>query len=126
MVNTQQREAVLSSMALLTSASTLVCCALPAILVAIGAGAAVAGLIGTVPQIVVLSEHKVLVFAVAGAMLAASGIFRYASRNAPCPADPGQAAACARLRKWGGVALYSSVALYGVGFFFAFLAAELL
>src|SRR5690242_10624580 len=100
MANTQQREAFLSSVALLTSVSTLLCCALPAALVAIGAGAVLAGLVSTVPQIVALSEHKALVFGIAGAMLAASAAFRYASRNAPCPADPAQAAACSRLRKW--------------------------
>lgn len=121
MKTVQSREAVVSSLALFTSLSTLLCCALPAALVAVGAGAALAGLVTAVPQIVFLSEHKVMLFAVAGALLAASSGLRYANRNAPCPADPGQAAACTRLRRWGGFALYSSIGAYLIGFFFAFL-----
>lgn len=126
MENVQRREAWLATTALLTSLSTLLCCALPALLVAIGAGAAVAGLVSAVPQIVVLSEHKEALFAGAGALLTASAALRYAGRNAPCPADPAQAAACMRLRRWGGITLYGAAAIYAVGFFFAFMAADLL
>lgn len=121
----QKREALLSSLTLLTSVSTLLCCALPAILVMIGAGAVVAGLVTAVPQIVFLSEHKAVVFAVAGTLLGASIMFRYATRNAPCPVEPRQALACQRLRYVGGVALYCSLAVYAVGLFFAFLAGPL-
>ena len=126
MQNVQKHEAWLSTLTLLTSLSTLVCCALPALLVAVGAGAVVAGLVSAVPQIVFLSEHKAALFAGAGALLAASAAFRYASRNAPCPADPAQAAACTRLRRWGGTALYGAMGVYAIGFFFAFLAADIL
>ena len=122
----QGRGALVSTLTLLTSLSTLLCCALPAMLVAVGAGAVVAGLVSAVPQIVFLSEHKVALFSAAGAMLAASAGFRYASRNAPCPIEPGLAAACTRLRRWGGVALYASIGVYLIGFFFAFFAAALL
>jgi hypothetical protein len=118
----QMRDTVLSSLTLLTSVSTLLCCALPALLVAIGAGAVVAGLVTAVPQIVFLSEHKVALFTVAGGLLMGSGVMRYASRNAPCPVDPGGAAACRRLRRFSGSVLYVSIALYGIGFFFAFFA----
>lgn len=116
----------MSSLALFTSLGTLLCCALPAALVAIGAGAVLAGLVTAVPQIVFLSEHKVALFALAGALLAASAALRYVNRNAPCPADPRMAASCTRLRYIGGVALYASIAVYVVGFFFAFVAAGLL
>jgi len=44
---------------LFTSASTLICCALPALLVAIGAGSVMAGLVSNVPQLIWLSKHKV-------------------------------------------------------------------
>ncbi len=120
MISLRRREAVLSSLTLFTAVSTLVCCALPAMFVLVGAGAVVAGLVTTLPQIVVLSEHKALVFVVAGALLAAFALFRYASRNAPCPADPRQAAACQRLRRFGGITLYSSMVVYAVGFFSPF------
>jgi len=118
----QTRDAILSSAALLTSLGTLLCCALPAMLVAVGAGAVVAGLVTAVPQLVILSEHKGVLFAVAGGLLAAAALARHVSRNAPCPADAGQAALCARLRRGGGIILFVSAGIYAVGFFFAFLA----
>jgi hypothetical protein len=57
---------------LLTSTGTLICCALPALLVAIGAGAALAFAASAVPQLVWISEHKELVFGLASAMLIAA------------------------------------------------------
>jgi copper chaperone CopZ len=52
--------------ALLASSGTLVCCALPALFVAVGAGAALSSLVSTVPQLVWLSENKEPLFVVAG------------------------------------------------------------
>jgi hypothetical protein len=54
-----------SILSLLASSSTLICCALPALLVTLGAGAALSSLVSVFPQIVWLSEHKFLVFGVA-------------------------------------------------------------
>lgn len=122
----QARESALSWLALFTSVGTLLCCALPALLIMLGAGAAVAGFVAAVPQIVLLSEHKGVVFAVSGLMLVAAAVLRYVNRNAPCPADPVQARACARLRRVGGVPLGVATAMYAVGFFFAFVAAQIL
>jgi hypothetical protein len=53
---------------LFTSSGTLVCCALPALLVALGAGAALSSLVSAVPALVVLSEYKEAVFIFAGVM----------------------------------------------------------
>lgn len=93
-------------LALLASSGTLVCCVLPAVMVALGAGAALAGLITAVPQLVWLSEHKAAVFGVAFAMLALSGGLLWRARALPCPADQRLARACGRLRQaswwfWG-------------------------
>ena len=112
--------AALAGLALFTSLGTLVCCALPAALVAIGAGAVMAGLVTAMPGLVSLSEHKALVFGIAGVLLALAGGARYMSRNAPCPIDPAQALACTRLRRWGGIMLAVTAVTYGVGFFFAY------
>ncbi len=109
-------------LALFTSCGTLICCALPAMLVALGAGAAVAGLVSAAPQIVAVSIYKDYVFAVAGALLLAAAIMRYATRNAPCPADPDAADACRRLRRVGGWILGAAGTVYAVGFFFAYVA----
>lgn len=118
-------EGIVPTLALFSSMSTLLCCALPALLVSIGAGAAMIGLVSAVPQLVWLSEHKIQLFIFAGVMLSLSGILRYRNRNAPCPADPMKAKACARLRRISSIIFYISIACYGVGFFFAFIAHRL-
>jgi hypothetical protein len=115
------RTIVLEALTILSSFSTLLCCALPALLVSLGAGAALASIVAAMPQLVWLSEHKIQLFAFAGLMLALSGVLAYRNRNAPCPADPEQAKSCMRLRRWSAGIFYLSVALYAIGFSFAFL-----
>ncbi len=117
---------VLPTLMLFGSLGTLLCCALPALLVSLGAGAAVIGLVSTFPQLIWLSEHKVRLFIFAGAMLLASGVSRYMTRNAPCPIDPKEAQACKRLRRISSGIFYFSLMVYTVGFFFAFLAKYLI
>ena len=111
---------------LFTSFSTIICCALPALLVSIGAGAALAGLVSTVPQLVALSKYKIAVFTVAGILILITGIVQWKNRHAPCPTDPELAQACMRLRKFNKIIYILSVILYLTGFFFAFLAVHLL
>lgn len=120
------REAGAPMLALFASTGTLICCALPAFLVTIGAGAVMAGLASNVPFLVGLSAQKGWVFAGAALMLSLAWGVRYATRNAPCPADPAQAKACSRLRAIGGVTLWIASGLILVGGFFAFFAADLL
>lgn len=91
---------------LAASSGTLVCCVLPAVMVALGAGASLAGLVTAFPQLIWLSEHKPIVFGFAFAMLALSGTIQWRARRLPCPADAALAATCARLRRaswwlWG-------------------------
>ncbi|WP_249660913.1 hypothetical protein [Variovorax sp. PCZ-1] len=117
----QTRSSLLTSvLSLFASSSTLICCALPALLVALGAGAALSGLVGAFPQIVWLSEHKVSLFIFAGLMLAASGGLQWVNRNAPCPIDPALRDACLRTRKVSLRVYWVSVGIYLVGGFFAF------
>jgi hypothetical protein len=106
--------------ALLASSATLVCCVLPAVLVAIGAGAALAGLVTAVPQLVWLSEHKPLVFGIAGGLLAISGAALWVGRSAPCPADPQLARSCQRLRRISAVIYAIALTSFAIGCAFAF------
>jgi len=114
------RNAALSAAALLTSSATLVCCVLPAVLVALGAGAALAGLVTAVPQLIWLSEHKPLVFGIAGALLVVSGAALWYGRSLPCPTDPPAARACRRLRRLSAILYGLAVASFAVGGVFAF------
>jgi hypothetical protein len=107
--------------ALLASSATLVCCVLPAVLVSLGAGAVLVGLVSSFPQLVWLSEHKVGVFVVAGALLAASGIMIWRARSLPCPVDPVAARTCTRLRKVSAVLYGVSLVSFAAGAMFAFL-----
>ncbi len=60
---------------------TLICCALPIVLVALGAGSVVASLVSTAPWLVVLSRNKEWVFLVAGGLLAADYLILYLSTS---------------------------------------------
>jgi hypothetical protein len=109
-----------SVLSLFASSGTLVCCALPALLVALGAGALLASLVSAVPQLVWLSEHKEALFGLAGVMLAGSGWLQWRNRGAPCPTDPALRDACLRTRT-ASVRVYGgSVLVYAVGGWFAF------
>lgn len=105
---------------LFATSSTLVCCAIPAVLVALGAGAALSSLVAVFPQVVWLSEHKEGLFVFAGVMMAASGVLQWRNRTAPCPTDPALRDACLRTRKVSRVVFGFSVAFYLVGGWFAF------
>lgn len=114
------RNAALSAAALLTSSATLVCCVLPAVLVALGAGAALAGLVTAVPQLIWLSEHKPLVFGVAAGLLIVSGAALWYGRSLPCPTDPVPARTCRRLRRVSAIVYGLAAASFAVGAVFAF------
>ena len=112
-------------LSLFTSTGTLVCCALPAMLVTLGMGAVMAGLIETVPWITWLGQHKTVTFSVAGLVLLAAGAWQWHARNLPCPADPAKARACARLRTASWVMWWISVLFFLTGVFFAYLAVHI-
>ena len=118
------RTVIIESVAFVGSLGTLICCALPAVLISLGAGAAVASVVTNVPQLGLLSEHKTLLFTLAGIMLLISGVTTYLNGRAPCPVDPVGAKLCKRVRRFAVAVFISSVALYLIGFYFAFIAAR--
>lgn len=120
------RETAAPTVALVTSLSTLVCCTLPAVFITLGMGAALSSLTSNVPQLIWLSERKPLVFGVSIALLGLAWLVRYGTRNMPCPADPGLAKSCARLRKIGGWVLYIGFFVWAIGAFSAFVLPKLL
>jgi len=75
------RNNILHTLTIFSSVGTLVCCALPALLVSIGAGAVMASLVSAVPQLVWISEHKIPLFVFAGLMLCLSGFATYCNRR---------------------------------------------
>jgi len=120
MTDPLRRTAGLSVLALLAGSGTLVCCVLPATMVALGAGAVLAAWVSAVPQLIWLSEHKIAVFASAGIALAAAGWSLWRSRRLPCPADPAQARACRRLRRTSTLLFTLASMALALGATFAF------
>lgn len=119
------KDTVMPAISLFASVGTLVCCALPALFVTLGAGAALAGVVSAAPWLATLSKYKAWTFGISGAMIIVAGLMRFQSRNAPCSADPAQAKACENLRKISAWMYRGSVAVWCVGFFFAFAAAKI-
>jgi len=105
---------------LVFASGTLLCCVLPAVMVALGAGAALAGLVTAVPQLVWLSGHKALVFGVAAAALVLAGVLQWRGRSLPCPADPALARACMRTRRIAAITYGIAVFAFLTGAAFAF------
>lgn len=109
--------------ALAASVGTLVCCALPALLVLLGLGTTVAAVVSAAPWLVALSRHKGWVFLAAGALIVGSRL--YARHVAPRVVDDG--AACPLpLSRVTRVAWWTSVVLYAAGAFVAYALGPLL
>ncbi|HNP34369.1 MAG TPA: hypothetical protein PKK10_00840 [Woeseiaceae bacterium] len=113
-------EGAVAFLTLFTSAGTLICCALPILLVSLGFSAVVVGLTATFPWLITLSGHKAWVFTVSAVLLAAAGLALY-RRGRRCPADPRQAHLCGQLDRWNRRVYWAAVALWVIGFFFAYL-----
>ena len=119
--NDLQKNIWISFLSLFTSMSTLICCALPALLVSIGLGATMVGLVTTFPQLIWLSENKLLVFSGSFFMLSASVYMQYRARFLPCPIDPNEARACSNARLWSKRVTIFSVVVWFIGATFALL-----
>ena len=116
------RNTILHTLTVFSSVGTLVCCALPALLVSLGAGAVMVSLVSAVPQLVWISEHKIPLFVFAGLMLCLSRFATYWNRRMPCPTDPAHAKSCLRLRRLSLGVFIISLTICAIGFYFAFLA----
>jgi len=109
---------------LFASTGTLVCCALPIILVTLGMGAAVASLTSAFPFLITLSQHKTWVFTFSGFLLLLSGWLIHRPGRS-CPTDPRLQHACTRSQRWNRRIYWTSVIIWAIGFFAAYLALPL-
>lgn len=105
---------------LIASSTTLICCVLPAVFVSLGAGTAVVALVLAVPQLVWLSEHKLIVFGTVAVLLIGSGAMLWRARQLPCPTDPILARSCIRLRRVSRALYIVSLLFFLIGAGFAF------
>ena len=124
-----QRAALLNYLALFSSFSTLICCALPSVLVLLGMGTAIATLLSAVPWLVSLSRHKIWTFSIAGTLIACSFIVTYLISprlrdGRTCDAD--DPATCGEVSKLSRVLLWFSALVYAGGLFVAYLLGPIL
>lgn len=119
-----QRKTGVSWLTLFTSTGTLVCCALPIILVSFGMGASVAAMTSAFPFLITLSQYKIWVFTVSAAMLILS-LWLMARPGQSCPVDPELARICELSKRWNKRIVWGSVFIWCIGFFAAFLALPL-
>ena len=110
----------LATLALLFCSSTLMCCALPAALVMIGAGSVLASLLSWLPGMVILSEQKLLVFGIAGISLIMTAFALKQSSRMPCPLDPSLSRRCRRRLSQGRRLYVLSCTAFIIGIFFAY------
>jgi len=124
-----RRAALLNYFSLFSSFSTLLCCALPSVLVLLGMGTAVASLLSAAPWLVSLSRHKIWTFSIAGTLIAASFVMTYAvaprlQAGDTCEAD--DPSACGEVSKVSRLVLWGSALIWSCGFFVAYLLGPIL
>lgn len=117
------RAALLNYFSLFSSFSTLICCAIPSVLVLLGMGTAVASLLSAAPWLVSLSRHKIWTFSIAGTLIAASFVMTYViaprlREGEACDAD--DPTTCGEVSKVSRIILWSSAAIWSGGFFVAY------
>lgn len=101
---------------LFASVPTLLCCAIPILLVSLGLGAVVASVyVEYFPFLRWFGLHEQMTFGVTALILLAAGWALYRPGRA-CPADPKLAKECASAQKWNIRCYWASVTIWCVGF----------
>lgn len=124
-----RRAALLNYFSLFSSFSTLICCALPSVLVLLGMGTAVASLLSAAPWLVSFSRHKVWTFSIAGTLIAASFVMTYfvaprLREGEVCAAD--DPTTCGEVSRLSRALLWVSAIIWSGGFFVAYLLGPIL
>lgn len=110
---------IISFLTLFTSFGTLICCAIPALLVVIGAGAALAGIVSSFPQLIWLSQHKLWIFGSGGILILISLVAQRYSVAQACPVDALKEN-CETTKQSSNWLMWISIGLYLIGVVFTF------
>jgi len=118
-VNWQEKSSLRWFVLFITS-GTLLCCALPVLLVSLGFGAVVASMNYNIPGLMFLSEHVFWTLSLSSLLLLflAWVIWR---PNQVCPVDPELTAYCLKAKRWNQRIFWISVVIWMTGFFFSVL-----
>ena len=101
------------------SSTTLVCCALPIVLVTLGLGSVSAALFANLPFLTVLAQQKLWLFSGSFVALAGGGWALF-HRARACPLDPQLARECERSHFWNTRLWWLSVVIWVIGFIAAY------
>jgi mercuric ion transport protein len=121
---------VLNYLSLFTSLGTLLCCALPSLLVLIGLGATVASFLSAVPGMVTLSHNKNWVFLISGLLIGCNFLYVYAisprlrAQGDACGLDTPET--CTKASRVSRTLLWISGGIYCVGVVSAYVLGPLL
>lgn len=115
-----QRQRALSWLSLFASSGTLLCCALPILLVSLGLGSAVVGLTGAMPWLIPLSQHKGWIFLASALMIGLAAWIVLRSKR-QCPTDSELALLCNKMQRQNLHLLIVSATIWGLGFLSAYL-----
>ncbi|MDE3036949.1 MAG: hypothetical protein KGJ21_00630 [Pseudomonadota bacterium] len=102
---------------LFTSAGTLLCCALPIVLMSLGLGAAAAALYANLPFLSVVGAYRAWINVGSAILLAIAGWLLYRPGHA-CPADPALAVRCKASRRWNLFFFWQALGIWVFGVFF--------
>ena len=98
-MKTRETTSNIGLLTLLASSSTLICCALPALFVALGAGATFASIVSVFPQLIIISKYKIYISLFTLVVLVLAGFLIKKAQLRPCPIDPDLREACITTRK---------------------------
>jgi len=113
------KEKIISFFSLFGSSTTLLCCALPALLSVIAGGAAVGSLISAFPWLIPLSMYKNWLFLAAGILLALNGVMTLRPKGKlACAITGGKG--CEVAGNFTKGMFWLSVGLYSIGAFVAY------
>jgi signal transduction histidine kinase len=119
-----RQASLMNYLSLFGSFSTLVCCALPSLLVLFGMGAAVISMLTVAPWLVTMSRHKIWTFSIAGWLISLSFIMTYwvvprLKVGEICIED--DPTTCGKVSKFSRMLLWGSAAIWSFGFFMAYI-----
>ena len=118
----KMKQKIVSLLALFASTGTLLCCALPVLLVNLGMAAVVVSAVSAFPWLVPLSQHKEWLFLGAGLLIGLNFWLVYRSRKpVVCDAKTGENP-CEIAGRWNRIVLWLSAGIFVAGISMAYLA----
>ena len=116
----------LGFLSLIASSSTLICCALPALFVTLGAGATLVSIIDVFPELIIISKYKIYISIFALLFLIIAGILIKNASLQPCPTDPNLKDICIKTRKRSKVIYIISIFIFVFASIFTYIVPTLM